>query len=112
MKQFRVFHSDESYSDLRSIFRYICINLWNHIAANNLYEKIEKRIDSLEFCPERFQLVDNDNPCLCGLRVTHVDNFNIYYRVDNEKEIVTIVRVLYCGVDLNNIASDNKKERS
>ena len=104
MKKYTVVRSEESYTDLRSIFRYISVDLWNHQAANNLHIKIMKRIDSLEVCPERYQLIDNENPRYAGLRVTHVDNYNIYYRVYDDEKVVKVYRVFYCGVNINSIA--------
>lgn len=104
MKEYRIIRTKESYEDLRCIFRYISINLWNHQAANSLHKKIKRKIDDLKFSPKKYQLIESDDPRLAGLRVVHVDNFKIYYQVFDEKNCVIIYRILYSGVDLNSIA--------
>ena len=39
-------------------------------------------------------------------RVT-VDNFTVYYLVNNEEHIVSIIRIFYNGRDIEGIINDN-----
>lgn len=34
-----------------------------------------------------------------GLRMTHFDNYNIFYYFDKQEDVVYIIRVLYSKVD-------------
>lgn len=38
-----------------------------------------------------------------------VDNFIVYYLVDYEKRIVTVVRIFYGGCDIESIINSNKQ---
>lgn len=54
----------------------------------------------LERMPERFRLYEREPWRSRGLRVLPVDNFVVLYIPDEEKETVTIIRVMYCGRDI------------
>ncbi|MCD7823520.1 MAG: type II toxin-antitoxin system RelE/ParE family toxin [Oscillospiraceae bacterium] len=91
---YEVIVSEPAKIDLKEIAAYIC-DLHAPQAAYNQICRIEKRIYSLDFMPERYRLYDGEAFQGSGLRMVPVDNFCIFYHIDNESEIVEISRVVY-----------------
>ena len=42
-----------------------------------------------------------------GIRRMPVGNYNVYYHVSTEQNIVTVVRIFYGGRDVENIVNDS-----
>jgi len=51
--------------------------------------------------PERFCEYENEPWCSRGLRIMPVDNYCVLYIPDAEKAMVTIIRVMYGGRDID-----------
>ena len=84
-------------SDLRSIYRYVSFKLNSPRAAKRLYGKLVKQINKLNEFPARHRVVDWEPWHTRELRRMPVENYTVYYRVIEEKLLVTIFRVLYRG---------------
>ncbi len=83
--------------DLKSIYSYIAFNLKEKQTAINQINRIRKSIKSLDTFPERYVKVDWEPWVSMEMHKLPVDNYVIYYLVDKEKHIVTIVRIFYGG---------------
>lgn len=101
---YKIIISIEAVADVAKIIDYIENQLNNPQSANLLYEDIRSKILSLDEFPNRFEKVTIGK--LCYHRAS-VRNFNIYYCVDTNSQIVTIARVLYSGRDINQVAIKN-----
>ena len=88
-------------SDLRCIFEYIAFELQAiHNAAGQL-SRLEKNILSLDEMPERYRRYGKEPWLSRGLRIMPVDNYCVFYITDSEKQVVSIVRVMYGGRDID-----------
>ena len=76
--------SEQADSDLREIFEYIAFEL------------------SLDTMPERYRKYEKEPWKSRGLRVLPVDNYVVLYIPDSDKKVVTILRVMYAGRDIDN----------
>lgn len=85
--------------DLLDIEYYIFVDLSNPQAAQRISEGILDAAEKLGEYPTGHPLVDDELLQSVGLRVTHFDNYNIFYYYDMSNEIVYIIRVLYNKVD-------------
>ncbi len=94
----------EALADIIKIIDYIETQLDNPQSASKLYEEIRSKILLLSEFPKRFEKVVVKK--LCYHRAS-VKKFNIYYCVDDKSQIVTIVRVLYSGRDIKQVAIIN-----
>ncbi len=63
---------------------------------------LEEQILSLDIMPERYRKYENEPWKSRGLRVLPVDNYVIFYIPDSNKKVVTILRVMYAGRDIDN----------
>ena len=91
-------------ADISAICEHIEKRFDNPIAANSFYEEARLKILSLNEFPERFPKVAIDGKYLHRMPVK---NFYVYYRVNKISQTVTIARVLYSGMDINQVAFIN-----
>ena len=87
--------SEQADSDLRGIFEYIAFELQSP-------ENASGQLDRLDKMPERYRKYEKEPWKSRGLRVLPVDNYIVLYIPDNDKKVVTILRVMYAGRDIDN----------
>lgn len=87
--------------DLNRLFEYIAFSLMSIESAIGQLDRLQERIMSLNTMPERFRLYDKEPWHSRGLRIMPVDNYLVFYTVDIEAGIVTIVRVMYGRRDID-----------
>ena len=94
--------TNEAQTDLRSIFEYIAFQLQEPENAKRQFLRIEEMILSLDNMPERNRLYEIEPLKSRGLRVLPIDNYVIFYIPDAVTMIVTIIRIMYAGRDIEN----------
>ena len=94
--------SEQADNDLRGIFEYIAFELQSPENASGQLDRREEQILSLDIMPERYRKYKNEPWKSRGLRVLPVDNYVIFYIPDSYKKVVTILRVMYAGRDIEN----------
>ncbi len=106
IKRFQVNYSYAALEDLKAIHSYIVYELRSPIAAKRLERRIRDEIRSLDYFPERYAVVDYDQLASIGLRRVPVGNYIVYYLIDLEKLTVTVARILYGGLSIENIVRE------
>ena len=94
--------SEQADSDLRRIFEYIAFELQSPENASGQLNRLEEQILSLDMMPERYRKYEKEPWKSRGLRVLPVDNYVVLYIPNSEKKVVTILRVMYAGRDIDN----------
>lgn len=79
------------------IVDYITYQLQNEIAADSFRESVGNAVRSLETFPLRNQVFAKN------IRKVSVKNFYIFYSVDEQLKIVSILHILYKGMDISKI---------
>ena len=102
--------SEQDDSDLRGIFEYIAFELQAPENASGQLERLEEQILSLDTIPERYRKYEKEPWETRGLRVLPVDNYVILYIPDSDKKVVTILRVMYAGRDIDNQLNFHTKQ--
>ena len=102
--------SEQADSDLRGIFEYIAFELQAPENASGQLERLEEQILSLDTIPERYRKYEKEPWETRGLRVLPVDNYVILYMPDSDKKVVTILRVMYAGRDIDNQLNFHTKQ--
>jgi toxin ParE1/3/4 len=87
--------------DLRGIFEYIAFELLAPENAAGQMDRIEKKIQSLAKFPEKYRLYDREPWKSRNTRVVPVDNYVVFYISDKDTAVVTIVRIMYSGRDID-----------
>lgn len=82
---------------------HIEFTLKNPTAAEHLLDVATEQINSLADLPEKFRLVDDPVLASWGIRFIIVNNYLAFYTIDNEKQMVIVVRFLYQKSKWNSI---------
>ena len=106
---YHVFYSPAAKADLKAVYAYIAFSLRAKIAAKAQTNRIRKEIRSLSFMPEKYAQVDWEPWHSQGVRKVPVDNYIVYYWVNEEDHSVEIVRIFYGGQDVEGIVGEAKK---
>ena len=82
-------------SDLLDIAQYIASELGNKDAAVRLVEKIVKSTDTLGEFPYSYPVYVPIRPTKYEYRKLRVDNYLVFYTVDEKAKSVTVMRIIY-----------------
>lgn len=107
-ENYKVGYSVDAVNDLREIYTYIANELLVPDTAVAQVSRIRKAIRSLDSMPARCALVEWEPWHSMKMHQLPVDNFIVYYQVDDEKLAVTVVRVFYGGRDIEEIMNSNR----
>lgn len=99
MKQYVVRIIDRALADMEEIYNYIAIQLQAPENAMGQYNRIAETIEGLNVFPERVKLVESEPERIMGLRQLVIDNYSVFYVIENMDVIVT--RVLYSAMDIS-----------
>ena len=97
---FEIEISDQADNDLRNIYEYIAFELQSSENAIGQLDRLEKGIMGLNQMPERFLEYEKESWHSRGLHIMPVDNYCVLYIPDLDKTVVTIIRVMYGGRDI------------
>lgn len=106
--KYQILYTDSARQDLKNIYRYISDSLVESEIATKLTEKIMKAIRTLDEMPQRYRLFDEEPWHSRGLRILPVNNYLIFYLSDEEKSVVTILRIIYGGRDISKQLSETQ----
>ena len=101
MKKYEVIVSDSAKKDLRDIYTYISNNLFYPNDALNLIKLIERNIKNLDVMPERFRKYGEYEDK--NIRICRVKKYLIFYDVNDDKDRVEVIRVLYSSRNYDEI---------
>ena len=107
-ENYKVGYSEDALNDLREIYAYIANELLVPETAAAQVGRIRKEVRSLDFMPARYALVEWDPWHSMKMHQLPVDNFIVYYLVDDEEMAVTVVRIFYGGQDIVGIINSNE----
>ena len=89
--------------DLYGIFDYITIILKSPEAAQRVFFSIEEQVMSLEYMPARYSMVKDEPYVSLGVRLMPVENYNIFYVIDEFEQEVHVLRILYQRREWQNV---------
>lgn len=92
--------SGPAQKDIDGIFKYIAFRIQASETATAQVERIENAIMNLSELPERNRLVPDEPWKSSGMRRLVVDNYLIFYYLEEASQSVYITRVLYSGSDV------------
>jgi addiction module RelE/StbE family toxin len=94
-RNYRIKFTPIASEDLEEIYRYISKELHAEGAAVNLLEKIEQSVMRLKDYPFSCNYVEDEFLKQKGYRKLIIGNYIVFYLIDEEKEQVNIMRILY-----------------
>lgn len=102
-KTYKVIYSPQALEDLTEIYEYIRFSLQARVAAENQSSRIRKMIRSLDTFPARHSLVEWEPWASMKIYKVPVDNYMIFYRVDEKLSTVSIIRIFYSGRNIEDV---------
>lgn len=93
--------SDQAETDLRDIYEYIAFELLSPDHASGQLVRLEAHIEGLGEFPEKFRRYDKEPWHDRGMRVMPVDNYLVFYILDEVAALVTVIRIMYAGRDVD-----------
>ena len=103
---FRVQYTQQAEEDLDSILRYMSDELFNPQAAERFYEAVNKRLGLLCDNPRMFPLHHDEKLHADEYRCAVIGNYLMFYIVDDEYSVVSIIRIVYGGRDLSAVFAE------
>lgn len=94
---YEVITTDQADADLRGIYEYIAFELLSPDNVVGQIDRLEEHIIGLEEFPEKFRLYEKEPWHSRELRVMPVDNYLVFYITNKDAGIVTVIRVMYAG---------------
>ena len=89
--------------DILDTMYYIANVLKAPMAANNLLDEIGKHEEILENNPNIYPFVPDEYLAQRGLKFTRIKNYLLFYTIEEDEKIVTVIRFLYARRDWKNI---------
>ncbi|MCM1246761.1 MAG: type II toxin-antitoxin system RelE/ParE family toxin [Roseburia sp.] len=98
---YKVEMTEQAETDLREIYEYIASTLLSPENASGQLDRLEAHIVKLGEFPEKFRRYEKEPWNGRGMRVMPVDNYLVFYVPDKEVALVTVIRVIYAGRDVD-----------
>ncbi|MBR4050766.1 MAG: type II toxin-antitoxin system RelE/ParE family toxin [Clostridia bacterium] len=95
MDKYIVKITPQAHSDMLEIFRYVSNVLKERSTAAKLLDKIETSINSLDIMPHRIPLVKEEPWRSQGIHIMPIQNFLIYFWINENLKEVHIIAVIY-----------------
>lgn len=92
---YRIHITQKAELDISEAADYIEFQLMNPDAADGLLDKIDAEISTLSSMPQKHQLVDDPVLNSIGIRFILVNNYIVFYIIDEPEKTVHIIRFLY-----------------
>ena len=103
MGKYRVHLSEPAENDLRDIVRYISAALASPISAGKMMDIIQQAISDLAAMPHRCPSVRDERLAMLGYHKLLVENYVIFFTVDEKAKIIDIERILFARRDWQRI---------
>lgn len=104
MNLYRVEYSQEALVDIKSIYTYISQILHAPLTARRQVNRIRKEIRDLEAFPTKYVLVEWEPWASMKMHRLPIDNYIVFYLVDEQAMAVKIVRIVYGERNLEDLA--------
>ena len=93
--KYKIELSIKAKNDLKSIVRYIKNELQEPSIAKKYAELIKKELKNLEHLPQKYAVIDEKSIKDLNVRRLIIKNYIAFYRINENKKIVNVARILY-----------------
>ena len=99
MRQYRIYITEQAEGQLSSIKNYYIEQLNSPKMAINTLSLLRSGIKKLEFMPYRIKIIDEMPWRELGYRKLKINNYYIYYWINDKKSEVYVIAVIYTKMD-------------
>ncbi len=95
MKKYKIQLSIKAKNDYKKIINYIKNELLEPSIANKYTELINNAIQTLEYSPQKYSIIDDDAIKKIEFRKLVIKNYMVFYKINEKEKIVEVYRILY-----------------
>ena len=95
MNKYKIQFSKDARKDLIDIYSYIRYNLQEPTIAKKLEKRIREEVYKLEDNPTIYAIIKDEIIRKREIRKIKVNNYIVFYKVEENNSIVEIVRIMY-----------------
>ena len=95
MDKYKIQFSKDARNDLKDIYIYIKYNLQEPVIAKKFIDKIRNEIYKLRDNPTIYAIIKDEIIKKREIRKIKVNNYIVFYRLEENNKIVEIVRIMY-----------------
>lgn len=106
MKVWSVYITVQAEKDIKDIYDYIAYVLLEPSIAMNQVRRIRAQISKLDQMPERYPIYDRKPWKSRGFHRMNVNNYSVFYVIDESSDTVTVIAVIYAARDIDNVLSE------
>lgn len=106
MEQYEVKITEYALEAMRGIAHYIAYDLFSPQAAVNTLNAIRAEIKSLDTLPSRVALTDDEPWHSEGIHKMPVNNYLVYFWINEDEHIVHVTNVVYARRDQKSVLQD------
>lgn len=100
---YKVFISEQAEQDLNDIYSFIYNELKSKISADRVSQRLRNAMLGLSMMPKRFQVYPSEPWFSRGVRSVHVGKYLVFYLVNDDKDDVLILRIVYGKRNVGNL---------
>lgn len=89
--------------DILEAISYVQDALFQPESAKRIYRAIKEQILSLSTMPDRYAVIAEEPYAAMGIRRVRVENYLIFYTVNEKSKTVSVIRVLYNRREWHNL---------
>jgi plasmid stabilization system protein ParE len=104
--------TDVAEEDIQKTVTYIADTLKAPIAAHNLLDEIEKYERLLSDTPNMFSFVPDSYLRAKGIKYVMIKRYMLFYAIDEDKNMVNVIRFLYGHRDWKRLLETNDAEEN
>lgn len=95
MNEYKIQFSKDARKDIIDIYSYIKYSLQEPTIEKNLVKKIREELYKLEENPTIYAIINDEVIRKREIRKIKVNNYIVFYKVEENNSIVEIVRIMY-----------------
>lgn len=95
MEKYKIQLSIKAKNDYKKIINYLKNELLEPSIANKYAELINSELQTLEYSPERYAIIDDDIVKDLEFRKLIIKNYIAFYKINKKERIVEVHRILY-----------------
>ena len=84
-------------NSLREIALYISDNLKNNSAALKFIDTVSDKLEKICMFPQSYPPFSEDTQ---DIKKVIVDNYKLFYIIQEDKQLISVLKILYAGMDI------------
>lgn len=99
MEKYKIQLSINAKNDYKRIVSYIKNEILEPSVANKYAEMINSKIQTLEYLPQKYSVIDDEVIKKLEFRKLVIKNYIVFYRINEKEKTVEVHRILFSASD-------------